>query len=284
MNEGEFISVKKKSQDDFSVIDVNGHKIGGNTFTIFAGPCRIESEKQITQTALAIKKAGAHILRGGAFKPCTSPHSDWGRGEQALKELQMAGDAAGIPVISEAMDVEQLDVVSKYSDILQVGTRNGQNYNLLSRLGDYPNPVLVKRGTWMDLRETLCAAEWAYFTDEERGVKGNKNLIICERGTVHFNTHMRWTLDIAMVPSFKHISHVPIVVDISHGTGGEGNTAYYKDLARAVVAAGADGLMVEVHPEPSNSLSDAAQTISLDEFKELVEYIRPVVDAVGKVL
>lgn len=284
MNEEEFINIKKKSPDDLSVIDVMGYKIGSKTFTIFAGPCRVESEKQIVQTALAVKKAGAHILRGGAFKPCTSPHSDWGRGEKALKELRMAGDTVGMPVISEAMDAEQLDVVSRYSNIIQIGARNGQNYNLLSRLGNYSNPVLVKRGTWMDLRETLCAAEWTYFTDKERGLKGNKNLIMCERGTVHFNKHMRWTLDIAMVPSFKQISHIPIVVDISHGTGGKGNTSYYKDLARAVVAVGADGLMVEVHPEPSKSISDAVQTISLDEFEDLMEYIRPVVEAVGKKL
>lgn len=284
MNEKEFVDIKKKSPEDHTVIDVKGHKIGGKTFTIFAGPCRVESENQIVETALAVKKAGAHILRGGAFKPCTSPHSDWGRGETALKELRKAGDKAGMPVISEAMDAEQLDILSRYSDIIQIGMRNGQNYNLLKRLGDYPNPVLVKRGTWMDLRETLCTAEWAYFTDETRGVKGNKNLIMCERGTVHFNKHMRWSIDITIVPSFKQISHIPIVVDISHGTGGEGNTVYYKDLARAAVAVGADGLMVEVHPEPSRSMSDAVQTISFEEFAELVEYIRPVVEAVSKTL
>ena len=136
----------------------------------------------------------------------------------------------------------------------------------------------------MDLRETLCSAEWAYFTDKARGVKGNKNLIMCERGTVHFNKHMRWTLDLSVIPSFKQISHIPMVVDISHGTGGLGNTAYYKDLARAVVAVGADGLMVEVHQEPAKSMSDAEQTISIEEFTELVEFIKPVVDAVGRTL
>ena len=284
MNEEEFIGIKKKSAGHRTIVDVKGHKIGGNKFTIFAGPCRVESEKQIIETAVAIKKAGAHILRGGAYKPCTSPHSDWGREEAALKELRNAGDVAGMPVISEAMDVKQLNVVSQYADIIQIGTRNGQNYNLLKELGNYPNPVLVKRGTWMDLRETLCSAEWAYFNDEARGVKGNKNLIMCERGTVHFNKHMRWTLDLTIIPSFRQISHIPMVVDISHGTGGPGNTAYYKDLARAVVAVGADGLMVEVHPEPAKSMSDAVQTISLEEFAELVKFIMPVVEAVGKTL
>ena len=180
------------------------------------------------------------------------------------------------------MSVQQLELVSRYSDIIQIGMRNGQNYDLLKRLGDYPNPALLKRGTWMDLRETLCAAEWVYSTDKERAVKGNKNLIMCERGTVHFNKHMRWTLDLAMVPSFKQISRLPMIVDISHGTGGEGNISYYKDLARAVVAVGADGLMVEVHPEPDKSASDASQTISIIEFQELVEYIRPVVEAIGR--
>lgn len=282
MDEGEFINIKKKNPVDSTIIDVAGRKIGPDTFTIFAGPCRVESRQQIIRIAKGLKKAGAHILRGGAFKPCTSPHSDWGRGELALKELRIAAQTAGMPSISEAMSAEQLDLVSKYSDIIQIGMRNAQNYALLRRLGDYPNPVLLKRGIWMDLRETLCAAEWAYFTDEKRAVKGNKNLIMCERGTVHFNKHMRWTLDLAMVPSFKQISHLPMIVDISHGTGGMGNISYYKDLARAVVAVGADGLMVEVHHQPHKSVSDAVQTISLVEFEELVEYIRPVVRAVGK--
>lgn len=284
MNEEEFINIKKKNPADSTIVDVAGHKIGRDTFTIFAGPCRVESREQIVKVAKGLKKAGAHILRGGAFKPCTSPHSDWGRGEAALKELREASEKAGMPSISEAMSVEELALVSKYSDIIQIGMRNGQNYSLLRRLGDYPNPVLLKRGTWMDLRETLCAAEWAYFTDKERAVKGNKNLIMCERGTVHFNKHMRWTLDLAMVCSFKQISHIPMIVDISHGTGGSGNISYYKDLARAVVAVGADGLMVEVHTHPHRSVSDAMQTISLGEFEELVEYIKPVVEAVGRKL
>lgn len=282
MNEAEFINIKKKAANHSTSITVKNWVIGKDTFTVFAGPCRVESEKQIMETAQAIKKAGARVLRGGCFKPCTSPHSDWGRGEVALKELKKTGAAFEMPVITEAMDIEQLDIVSQYADIIQIGTRNGQNYNFLKSLGNYSKPVLIKRGTWMNLRETLCSAEWAYFTDEKRGIKGNKNIIMCERGTVHFNTHMRWSLDIAMVPSFKQISHLPMIVDISHGTGGQGNTAYYKDLARAVVAVGADGLMVEVHPEPEKSLSDSDQTISLTDFQELVDYIKPIISAVGK--
>jgi len=284
MNEKEFIGIRKRNPNHHTEIDVKGHTIGKNIFTIIAGPCRVESEQQIVDTAIAVKNAGAHILRGGAYKPCTSPHSDWGRELEALKELRYAGDVAGIPVMTEAMDETQLQIVSKYSDIIQIGTRNGQNYNLLKRLGDYPNPVLVKRGIWMDLRETLCSAEWVYFTDKERGANGNKKLIMCERGTVHFNDHMRWTLDLSFVPSFKTISHIPVIVDISHGTGGKGNIAYYKDLARAVVAIGADGLMVEVHPDPEESVSDAVQTINFSGFHELVEHIRPVVNAIGKSL
>jgi len=284
MDDKEFINIKKKNPEDETVINIKGYKICSKTFTIFAGPCRVESKGQIIETAMGIKEAGAHILRGGAFKPCTSPHSDWGRGETALKELKIAAEKTGMVTISEAMSYEELDIVSKYSDIIQIGMRNSQNYNFLRRLGEYSNPVFLKRGTWMDLRETLCAAEWVHFTDNNRGIKGNKNLIMCERGTVHFNRHMRWTLDLAMVPSFKQISHIPMVVDISHGTGGLGNISYYKDLARAVVGVGADGLMVEVHSVPHKSLSDAVQTISIEEFKELVEYIKPVVEAVGRKL
>jgi len=282
LDHSEFPQIAKQFPNHATRIPIGNHQLGGDTFLLFAGPCRVESRGQIMETAAAIKKAGAHVLRGGAFKPCTHPHCDWGRGEQALAELREAGERHGLPVITEAMSVEQLDIVSRYADVIQIGTRNAQNYELLRRLGDYPKPVMLKRGTWMNLRETLCAAEWAYFTDPQRGVKGNKNLFLCERGTVHFNTHMRWTLDIAMIPAFKNISHLPIIIDISHGTGGPGNTAYYRDLARAAVAVGADGLMVEVHPDPAASQSDRDQTISLTEFAELVEYIAPVVAAVGK--
>ncbi len=282
MNTNEFKNIAKKGPDDRTAIDLGPVGLGGDSFVIFAGPCRVESRTQIMEAAQGIKEAGGHVLRAGAFKPCTHPHCDWGRGETALRELREAGDTYQIPVITEAMSRSQLPLVHEYSDIIQIGTRNAQNYELLRELGEYPKPTMLKRGTWMNLRETLCQAEWAYFADPARGVSGNPQIFMCERGSVHFNDHMRWTLDLAMIPSFKQVSHLPIIVDISHGTGGPGNTAYYRDLARAAVAVGADGMMVEVHPDPARSMSDADQTISLKEFAGLVDAIRPVAAAVGK--
>lgn len=280
----EYPTVCKKDQDHLTEIKVGDHTIGGGkTFTVFAGPCRVENQEMIIETAEFIKKAGAHVLRAGAFKPCTHPHCDWGREEQGLKELRVAGDRVGIPVITEAMNEAQLKLVDQYADIIQIGMRNGQNTTLLRAVGNTTTkPVFIKRGSWMDLRETLCSAEWVVYDDPERNQKGNPNVMVCERGIVSLNRHMRWTLDIAMIPAFKQISHLPVIVDISHGTGGEGNKAYYKDLCRAVVAAGADGLMLEVHPDPYRSMSDAVQTLSFDEFEEIMDSIKPIVEAVGK--
>lgn len=282
----EYPTVCKRTEDHLTKITVGDHTIGGGkTFTIFAGPCRVENQAMITETAKFLKQAGAHVLRAGAYKPCTTPHCDWGREELGLQELRQAGDTAGLPVISEAMNEDQLKIVDKYADIIQVGMRNGQNSTLLRAIGNNcTKPVFIKRGSWMDLRETLCSAEWVAYDDPERGHKGNPNVMVCERGIVSFNKHMRWTLDIAMIPAFKHVSHLPVIVDISHGTGGEGNKHYYKDLCRAVVAAGADGLMLEVHPDPLKSMSDAVQTLSFDEFEEIMDAIRPVAAAVGKTI
>ena len=278
----EYKEISRATKSADTVITDGQFSIGDDRFVIFAGPCRSESPTQIMESAHAVKEAGAHVLRGGAFKPCTHPHCNWGGGVQALEWMKEAGEKYGLPIITEAMSLEQLELIYPLTDIIQVGTRNGQNYEFLKELGRFPKPIMLKRGTWMNLRETLCAAEWAYFSDEERGVVGNKQVFLCERGTVHFNDHMRWTLDFAMIPSFKKESHLPIIVDISHGTGGPGNAAYYQDLARAAVAVGAHGLMVEIHPDPKKSMSDADQTIGLQEFKDLVDYIRPVIDAVGK--
>jgi len=275
--------IVKNAQLETKVIDINGTKIGGNHFTIFAGPCRVENKKMIKETALFLKENGAHILRGGAFKPCTTPHSDWGRGEKALLELREAGDLSGMPVITEAMDIKQLRLVTKYTDIVQVGMRNGQNYMLLREIGQtVEKPVFLKRGSWMNLREFLCSAEWIAYNDSEKCQKGNLDIIVCERGIVSLNDHMRWTLDFAMIPAFKEMTDLPIVIDVSHGTGGEGNKEYYKDLCRAAVALGADGIMLEVHPEPDKSLSDSVQTLSFSEFEEIVDSIRPIITAMGK--
>ena len=282
----EYPNIYKKSTNDLTIIDVSGKKIGGGgRFTIFAGPCRVENQKMIKETARFLKKSGAHVLRGGAFKPCTTPHSDWGRGEVALNELRIAGDSVGMPVITEAMNEEQLKIVDKYTDIIQVGMRNGQNYMFLREIGqNYTKPVFLKRGSWMNLREFLCAAEWIAHNNHENGHKGNPHIIACERGIVTFNDHMRWTIDFAMIPAFKQMSHLPIVIDISHGTGGKGNKSYYKDLCKAAVAVGADGLMLEVHPNPEKSLSDAEQTLSFEEFEDIIESIRPIIEALGKEL
>jgi len=202
--------------------------------------------------------------------------------KEGLEIISQIRKKYNFPVTTEAMDEEQLFLVEPVADIVQIGTRNAQNYSFLKKLRNIQKPIFYKRGTWMNLRETLAGLEWIAYDDEEQ--KGNKNIMLCERGTVHFNNHMRWTLDYTIVPSVKEYTNIPVVIDISHGTGGKGNTKYYKDLARAAVAVGADALMVEVHHTPEHSVSDADQTLSLNEFKELVDYIRPVVEAVGKKL
>ncbi|MCP4135907.1 MAG: 3-deoxy-7-phosphoheptulonate synthase [bacterium] len=267
---------------EYNIPLFSGHAINKDTFTLFAGPCRVESKEQCEIIAESVQKNGAQIFRAGAFKPCTHPHCDWGMGDPGLDILAGIRDQFGIPVITEAMNFQQLERVEKASDIIQIGTRNSQNYELLRELKKTTKPVFYKRGTWMNLREVLAGLEWIVF--DEEGQPGNNNVILCERGTVHFNDHMRWTLDYTIVPSVKEYAQVPIVIDISHGTGGKGNTKYYKDLARAAVAVGADGLMVEVHHTPEQSVSDPDQALSLEEFKELVDSIRPVVEAVGKTL
>jgi len=283
LDKNEFPIIYKETPGMKTIIDINGIKIGGESFTIFAGPCRIENESMILETASFLKKAGAHILRGGAFKPCTTPHSDWGRGEPALKELRKAGDKAGMPIITEAMDIDQLKIIDRYTDIIQIGMRNSQNYMLLREVGqNYNKPIFLKRGSWLNLRELLCSAEWIAYNDTSKGYIGNSNIMVCERGIVTFNDHMRWTLDMAMIPSFKQLSHLPIIVDISHGTGGEGNKSYYKNLCKAVVALGADGIMLEVHPDPDNSKSDAFQSLSFEEFEDIIESIKPIIKAMGK--
>lgn len=286
MGEGTMINKEEISKlitlKDFNIKLFNGHAINKNTFTIFAGPCRVESYDQSRRIADSVKASGAQIFRAGAFKPCTHPHCNWGMGSEGLEILSKIRDDSGMPVTTEAMDTDQLKIVADSVDIIQVGTRNSQNYSFLREVKRVPKPIFYKRGTWMNLRETLAGMEWLVFDEEDR--KGNNDIMLCERGTVHFNNHMRWTLDYAIVPSVKEFADVPIVIDISHGTGGVGNTKYYKDLARAAVAVGADALMVEVHHDPKSSMSDACQTISCEEFKDLVEYIKPVIEAVGKTL
>jgi 3-deoxy-7-phosphoheptulonate synthase len=259
--------------------------VGGKKFIVFAGPCRVESQAQISETARFLKKAGAHVLRGGAFKPCANPRMDLGRGETGLQEAAYARKKTGLPIMAEAVTEWQVPIVDKYADIIQTGMRNGQNFGLLEKIAtSTQKPVFVKRGSWMNIREFLCSIEWVLYNRNKSAENPIRNVIACERGIVTFNQHTRWTLDISMVPAFKGLSGLPLVVDISHGTGKEGNTEYFESLAKGVVAAGADGLMVEVHPEPAKSISDSHQTLDFDEFSALMKAIKPIVKAVGRKL
>ena len=254
------------------IIDVDGIKIGGSDIIIMAGPCSVESKDQIIETAQSIKKAGAKILRGGAFKPRTSPYSFQGMGEEGLKLLKEAKEETGMPVITEVMDTRNVSLVCKYADILQIGARNMQNYDLLKEVGKHKHPVLLKRGLCATINEWLMSAE--YIMSE-----GNDNVILCERGIRTFETYTRNTLDLNVVPAIKELTHLPIIVDPSHGTG---RYTLVNPMSKAAVAAGADGLLIEAHPNPEKSVSDADQTISTKRFEKLMEELRLVAKAIGR--
>lgn len=250
-----------------SRIQVGNVTIGGGAPVVIAGPCSVESRDQILETARAVKQAGAGLLRGGAFKPRSSPYSFQGLGEEGLKLLAEAGEETGLPVVSEVMDPENLDLVAEYVDILQLGARNMQNFHLLKKVGKAGKPVLLKRGLSATIEEWLMSAE--YILNE-----GNPHVILCERGIRTFETHTRNTLDLSAVPVIRHLSHLPIIVDPSHGTG---KWRYVTPISRAALAAGADGLMVEVHPDPEVALSDGPQSLTLDNFRSMMaELSRPV--------
>lgn len=261
-----------KPQD--TVIDVRGVKIGGdNPCVIMAGPCAVESEKQIVETAMAVKAAGAVVLRGGAFKPRTSPYSFRGLGEQGLKFLSKARDETGLPVITEVMTVADVPLVYKHADILQVGARNMQNFNLLDEVGRTDKPILLKRGISGTIEEWLLAAEYIL-------AQGNKQVMLCERGIRTYETYTRNTLDISAIPIIKKLSHLPIIADPSHGTG---KWYLVSPMALAAVAAGAQGLEIEVHPTPDYAKSDGAQSLTFENFEFLMEQIRVLSAAVGKI-
>ena len=255
-----------------TMIKVDGVKIGGNDIIVMAGPCTVESKEQIIETAKAVKKAGAKILRGGAFKPRTSPYSFQGLGEEGLKLLKLAKEATGMPIITEVMDTRTVDLVCKYADILQIGARNMQNYELLKEVGKSKCPVMLKRGLSATISEWLMSAE--YIMSE-----GNHNVILCERGIRTFETHTRNTLDLNAVAAVKELTHLPVVVDPSHGTG---EYTLVGPMSKAAVAAGADGLIIEVHPNPEKSVSDADQTISIKRFAKLMDELKLVANAIGK--
>ena len=249
-----------------TVIKLNGIEIGGDLLTIMAGPCAIESEEQIYATAEAVARTGVTILRGGAFKPRTSPYDFQGLGEQGLQYLNAAGKSYNLLTVSEVISAQYVDLVAKYVDILQIGARNMQNFNLLNAVGVSKKPVLLKRGFSATYKDLLMAAEYILSA-------GNPNVILCERGIKTFETYTRNTLDIAAIPALQELSHLPIIVDPSHGTG---RRNLILPIARAAVAAGADGIMVEVHPHPDESVSDAKQTIGFADFSFLVASVNKI--------
>ena len=250
----------------------NGLEIGGNQVVAMAGPCSVESREQLFKTADAISRAGARVLRGGAFKPRSSPYSFQGLGEQGLKLLREAADQFGLLVISEVMEISQIAVMLAYVDILQVGARNMQNFNLLRELGKIRKPVLLKRGIAATLEELLLSAEYIM-------AGGNYEVILCERGIRTFETYTRNTMDISAIPIVHKLSHLPMTADPSHGTGRRDKVA---PMARAAVAAGADALLIEVHCDPDKALSDGAQSLYPDQFSQLMDQLRIIAPAVGR--
>jgi len=262
-----FKFVSREARAEKTVIKVNGHGIGGNEFIVFAGPCSVESEDQVMETAVAVKKAGAHILRGGAFKPRTSPYDFQGLEEVGLKLLRQASKETGLAVCTEVMSTEDVNLVADYSDILQVGARNMQNFNLLKRLGKTQRPVMLKRGLSSTIKEFLLSAEYIV-------TSGNPNVFLCERGIRTFETATRNTFDISAVPVLEELTHLPVILDPSHATG---KRSLIPALARASVAVGADGLMVEVHPNPEKAFSDGPQSLRLPEFAKLMEELKPYI-------
>lgn len=262
----------KTFKPESSVIDVNGIKIGGKELVMIAGPCAVESREQILEAAAAVKKAGAQLLRGGAFKPRTSPYAFQGLEEEGLKLLKEAKDATGLSIITEVTSERAVELAEKYVDMFQVGARNVQNFHLLREIGRSKKPVLFKRGPSTTIDEWLNAAE--YIMSE-----GNYNVVLCERGIRTFETATRNTLDISAVPVVKNLSHLPIIVDPSHAAG---KTQYILPLSKAAIAAGADGLIIEVHPNPKCALSDAAQQLSPESFDELCKDIAKIAEIIGR--
>jgi len=247
-------------------------EIGGPRVVVMAGPCSVESRDQVLEVAAKVKAAGASILRGGAFKPRTSPYAFQGLEEQGLKLLAEAKRETGLPVVTEVMEPEKVAVVAEYADILQIGARNVQNFSLLKRVAETRKPVLLKRGMATSIQEWLLSAEYIL-------AGGNPNVILCERGIRTFETATRFTLDLNAVPVIKKLTHLPVVVDPSHGTG---HWEYVEAMARAGVAAGADGLIVEVHPRPAEALSDGPQSLKPERFAELMQQLRRVARAVDR--
>ncbi|OGU32389.1 MAG: 3-deoxy-7-phosphoheptulonate synthase [Ignavibacteria bacterium GWA2_35_9] len=259
----------KKEDTRIKIGDV---EIGGNAVAIMAGPCSVESEKQIFTIAEIVAKAGAKILRGGAYKPRTSPYSFQGLGENGLKLLRQAGDAFGLLVITEVMESSQIDLIEKYTDIFQVGARNMQNFSLLRDLGKASKPIMLKRGLSATIDDLLMSAEYILSN-------GNQNVMLCERGIRTFETYTRNTFDISAIPVVHKRSHLPVIADPSHATGLRDKVI---PMARAAVAAGADGIMVEVHHDPDSALSDGPQALLPDQFEDLMKQVRAIAEVIGR--
>jgi 3-deoxy-7-phosphoheptulonate synthase len=257
---------------DTSVVRVGALEIGGDRLTIIAGPCSVESEAQLMETAQVVKEAGASILRGGAFKPRTSPYAFQGLEEEGLRLLAQAREMTGLYIVTEVIQPEHVELVAQYADILQVGARNVQNFALLRSLGDVKKPVLLKRGMATTIKEYLMSAEYILS-------QGNYAVILCERGIRTFETETRFTLDLNAVPVLQKLTHLPILVDPSHGTG---HWEYVGPMAKAAVAAGADGLMIEVHMRPEEAFSDGIQSLKPGRFVSLMEELRPFAEAAGR--
>jgi 3-deoxy-7-phosphoheptulonate synthase len=262
----------KNDEIQNTIIKVNGVSIGSDQIAVMAGPCSVENEEQMILAAHAVKDAGAQILRGGAFKPRTLPYSFQGLGKEGLELLALAREETGMPIITEVMSEEDVELVEAYADILQIGARNMQNFSLLKKVGRTSKPVMLKRGMSATFNEWLGCAE--YILSE-----GNPDVILCERGIRTFEQITRNTLDISAAPIIHQISHLPVIIDPSHGTG---IRSLVEPMAKAAIAAGADGIMIEVHPFPDDALCDGAQSLSPKEFKDLMTGIKPIIAAVNR--
>ena len=264
--------VSREFHPSDTVIDVDGVKIGGDHLTIMAGPCAVESEEQLQEAARCVKDGGAQFLRGGAFKPRTSPYDFQGLAEKGLKMLRKAADENGLKVVTEIVDKDDIDLIGAYADVYQVGARNMQNFQLLKALGKAKKPVMLKRGLSSTISEWLNAAEYI-------AAGGNEEIILCERGIRTYETFTRNTLDLSAVAAIKELSHLPIIVDPSHGTG---RWQMVRPMARAAIAAGADGLIIEVHPHPEVALSDGDQSLTPKNFRRLMEEVQQIGALMGK--
>ena len=266
------VRVNRKSKPDVTIVNVGGIKVGSSEIVIIAGPCAVENHEQLIETAKIVKKAGAVLLRGGAFKPRSSPYNFQGLGEEGIKMLREAGRETGLPIVTEVMDTRMVKFVAEYADMLQIGSRNMQNYPLLKEVGMLRKPVLLKRGMMATIEEYLLAAE--YILNQ-----GNEQVVLCERGIRTFETTTRNTLDLSAVPMLKHLTHLPVIVDPSHGTG---HRWMVPPMAKAAVAAGADGLIMEVHYKPEEALCDGYQSLSPDEFTKLMADLKKIGHAIGR--